>query len=150
MTLDILYNEMIKALKERNTFRKNVLSSLVDAVKKAGINNNCRDNIPEELVNSTLQKEQKTVQEMIDTCPPDREETLKEYKAKMEIVKEFAPQMITDHDEIFNLISKHLAELGIIPTAINKGNIMKNVMPKLKGKVDMGIANKIINTEILK
>ena len=76
MTLEILQKEMIYALKSGNKFRKDVLSTLVGAVKKAGIDNQCRDNIPESLVDTILIKEQKTMQEMIDTCPVERAEML--------------------------------------------------------------------------
>ena len=91
MELKVLQNEMVAALKARNKFRKDVISSLVGAVKKAAIDKNCRDNVTEELVNAVLIKEQKTMQEMIDTCPAERAETLAAYNEKMKIIKEFAP-----------------------------------------------------------
>lgn len=69
MTLEILQSEMISAMKAKDKLRKDTISSLVSAVKKAGIDNKCRDNISETLVDTTLIKEQKTMQEMIDTCP---------------------------------------------------------------------------------
>ena len=58
MELKVLQNEMVAALKARNKFRKDVISSLVGAVKKAAIDKNCRDNVTEELVNAVLIKEQ--------------------------------------------------------------------------------------------
>ena len=144
MTLEFLQNEMITALKKGDKMRKDVLSSLVGAVKKAGIDNGCRDNIPESLVDTVLVKEQKTMQEMIDTCPAEREEILTVYKAKMDIIKEFAPQLLTDPTEIKNVVEAILAEANIELIKKNKGVIMKTIMPKFKGKADMGIVNKVI------
>ena len=144
MTLEFLQNEMITALKKGDKMRKDVLSSLVGAVKKAGIDNGCRDNIPESLVDAVLVKEQKTMQEMIDTCPAEREEILTVYKAKMDIIKEFAPQLLTDPTEIKNAVEAILSEANIELTKKNKGVIMKIIMPKFKGKADMGIVNKVI------
>ena len=109
MTLEFLQNEMITALKKGDKMRKDVLSSLVGAVKKAGIDNRCRDNIPESLVDAVLVKEQKTMQEMIDTCPAERKEILMVYKVKMDIIKEFAPQLLTDPTEIKNAVEAILA-----------------------------------------
>ena len=144
MTLEFLQNEMITALKKGDKMRKDVLSSLVGAVKKAGIDNGCRDNIPESLVDAVLVKEQKTMQEMIDTCPAEREEILTVYKAKMDIIKEFAPQLLTDPTEIKNAVEAILSEANIELTKKNKGVIMKIILPKFQGKADMGIVNKVI------
>lgn len=144
MTLEILQKEMILALKRCDKIRKEVLSGLVDAVKKAAIDNKCRDNISETLVNTVLIKEQKTMQEMIDTCPSDRVDTLKLYHEKMKIIKEFAPQLINDPTEIRNMIKEIFSEVSIEPVRKNKGVIMKSVMPKFKGKADMSIVSKVI------
>lgn len=148
MTLEVLQKEMISALKSGDKFRKDVLSTLVGAVKKAGIDNQCRDNIPESLVDTVLIKEQKTMQEMIDTCPAERAETLAAYTAKMQIIKEFAPQLLTDPVEIKASVEAILAEAGIEPLKKNKGAVMKTLMPKFKGKADMSIVNQVIG-EIL-
>ena len=91
MTLEVLQNEMIAAMKEHNKIRKDTISSLIGAVKKAAIDKMCKDNITEELVNEVLLKEKKTMQEMIDTCPMERVATLEEYYTKMNIINEFVP-----------------------------------------------------------
>lgn len=147
MTLEVLQSAMIAAMKERNKSRKDSISSLISAVKKAAIDKMCRDNIPEELVNEVILKEKKTVQEMVDTCPAERVDLLEEYKARLEVINEFAPQLISDEGELKALIESILATLG--DEANNKGAVMKAVMPQLKGKVDMKVANKVLN-EMLK
>lgn len=147
MTLEILQKEMIAAMKAKDKIRKDTISSIIGNIKTAAINDNCRNDISEQFVDKVLLKEQKTMQEMIDTCPAERAETLAEYKAKMEVIKEFAPQLLTDEEEIKNKIHSILAATNIPKD--NKGAVMKVVMPQLKGKVDMKVANKVLN-EILK
>lgn len=137
MELKVLQNEMVAALKARNKFRKDVISSLVGAVKKAAIDKNCRDNITEELVNAVLIKEQKTMQEMIDTCPVTRPEVLAEYTAKKQIIDEFAPQVITDPVQIKVMVEA----IGIDLTKKNRGAIMKVLKDNL---VDMKVANQVV------
>ena len=149
MTLETLQREMISALKSGDKFRKDVLSTLVGAVKKAGIDNQCRDNIPESLVDTVLIKEQKTMQEMIDTCPAERAETLAAYNEKMKIIKEFAPQLLTDPVEIRTSVKAILAEAGIEPIKKNKGLVMKTLMPKFKGKADMKLVNEIVREKLI-
>lgn len=145
MKLETLQNEMVTAMKNKDKFRKQVISDLIAAVKKVAIDKNCRDNITEIMVDEVLLKCKKTAQEMIDTCPVDRVETLKEYEEQMKIISEFAPTLITDETTLSHMVLTSLEENGIEPTKQNKGLVMKTVMPKLKGKVDMAVANKVIS-----
>lgn len=152
MILDTLQKEMIAAMKSKNKARKDVISSLIAAVKKVGIDKGCRDNITEDIVNDVLLKEQKNMQEMIATCPAEREDLMQEYTYRRDVICEFAPKLITDENEISELILKicskeFLYDTDTYPLTFNKsdkGKIMKVVMPELKGKVDMKIANKVL------
>ena len=83
---------------------------------------------------------------MIAGCPSNRPELLAEYERKLSIIKSFAPQIIENEEEIHFLITAALANAGIEPSTENKGQIMKTVMPVLKGKVNMKIANQVIST----
>ena len=147
MTLETLQKEMIAAMKNKDKVRKDVLSSLIGAIKKAAIDQKCKENITEKLVDEVILKEKKTVQEMIDTCPADREILLLEYKSKMEVINEFAPQLVTDENEIKQMIYRIISSVDIQESG--QKAVMKAVMPKLKGKVDMKVANKVL-VEILK
>ena len=144
MTLEKLQSEMIQAMKNQDKTRKLVLSSLVDAVKKAAIDKNCRDNITESMVDEVLLKYKKMVQEMIYTCPADRVATLKEYKNQMAIVSEFAPILITDETDIELAVRRLILDNNIEPIKSNRGAIMKLVAANLKGKADMSIVSKVV------
>ena len=143
MTLEILQNEMIKSMKSGNKFRKNVIASLVDDVKKAAINKNCRDNITEVMVDEVLLKCKKTAQEMIDTCPAGRIDLLTQYNNQLDIINEFAPTLMTDENEIKSAIIDVVND-EIEFTKSNKGKIMKVISPVFKGKADMSIVNKVV------
>lgn len=144
MKLEILQSEMIQAMKNKNKFRKQVISELIASVKKAAIDKNCRDNISESMVDEVLLKCKKTAQEMIDTCPADRVDTLNEYQEQMKIISEFAPVLITNEADICQMINDALTKNGIEPTKQNKGQVMKTIMPMFKGKADMGVVNKVV------
>lgn len=142
MTLETLQKEMVAAMKNKDKARKDTISALIGNIKTAAINENCRNNIPEELVNRIILKEKKTVQEMIDTCPADRTETLTEYTQRMKVIDEFAPHMMNEDEvraALYNIID------NVDSVQLGKGAIMKIVMPKLKGKADGKIINKIVS-----
>lgn len=146
MTLEHLQEARILAMKNRDKVRSNVLSDMIDSVQKASITQSGRVEITEKLVNDTLIKYQKTIQEMIDTCPYNRTDKLDEYTANMTIVKEYAPQLITDESEISTLISTIVADNAITMAKENKGNIMRLVSMYLRGKVDMAVAAKVVTS----
>ena len=146
MTLKILQDNMIMALKAKDKVRKDTLSALIGAVKKAAIDERCREEIPDELVDRVILKEKKTVQEMIDTCPADREELLAEYRERLGIIEIFAPVMMSE-EEVKQFIDDAIA-VGEVDCS-NKGKMMKYVSPKLKGRADMKMVNQIV-TEFCK
>ena len=137
LTLEILQAEMITAMKNKDKIRKDTISSLVQAIKKFEIDNKCKDNITNEQLSSVILKEKKTMQEMIDTCPADRTDTLAEFNARMAIINEFAPSLMDNEDAIKTFVQN----LGIEPIKSNRGEIMK----ALKGKADMKIANQVVS-----
>ena len=143
MTLEMLSKEMIIAMKNKDKLRKDTISALIGAVKKAGIDKGCRDNIPESLVTEVILKEQKTINEMIDTCPKDRTETLIEYMARAAVIAEFAPTMMTE-DEIAMELDMYCTLEGLELTKANRAAIMRGFMPTIKGRADGKLANKVI------
>ena len=82
MTLDILNRDKIAAWKAGDIERKNALTNMVDAVNKASMTAKGRVEITEQLVNETLQKYQKTVQEQYDTCPDSAEDAKRDAELK--------------------------------------------------------------------
>ena len=144
MTLEKLQSEMVQALKNGDKFRKGVIADIVGNVKKAAIDKKCRDNITEELVDEMLLKCKKTAQEMIETCPAERVETLAEYKKQLEIINEFAPRLITDPIAIEVLVADYAKEANIELVKSNRGAIMKLLATNLKGRADMAIVSKVV------
>ncbi len=140
MTLEKLQKDMISAMKARDKERKDSISSLVSAVKKVGIDNGCRDNIPEDIVDSVILKEIKSVKEQIDTCPADRTDLLEQYKARYDVFNEYAPKLLSE-DEVKDILTTKFAD--VIATK-NKGQIMKTVMAELKGKADGKVINQVV------
>ena len=140
MKLKDLQDAMIAAMKAKDKARKDSISALVSAVKKAGIDAGCRDDIPEDMVSQVILKELKSVKEQIDTCPASREDLLAEYKERYEVMSEFAPKLLSA-EEVKEILTSKFAE--VLATK-NKGMIMKTVMGELKGKADGKVINQVV------
>ncbi len=141
MQFNTLQKDMMAAMKARDKARKDSISVLVSAAKKLAIDEGCRDDIPDELVDRAILKEIKSVKEQIDTCPAERTELMDQYKATLAVMEEYAPKMLSE-EEILSILNDKFAE--VIATR-NKGQIMKAVMAELKGKADGKLINKVVS-----
>lgn len=140
MQFEQLQKDMVAAMKARDKVRKDAISALVSAAKKVAIDEGCREDIPEELVDRVILKEIKSVKEQLDSCPDSRADLKEEYQARFNIFEEYAPKMMSA-EEVEKFISEKFAE---IVASKNKGMIMKNVMPELKGKAEGSVINQVV------
>ena len=140
MTIDILRQDMVAAMKAKDKETKDAISSLIAAVKKAAIDEGVRDDIPETLVDKIILKELKSIKEQIDTCPDERAELKAEYTKTYEIVQKYAPKVLSE-DEIKEIIKTKYSDA--LATK-NRGMIMKAVMGELNGKADGKLINQVV------
>ena len=140
MQLETMRKDMVAAMKAHDKVRKEAVSSLISAVKKAAIDAGCRDDIPESMVDQVILKELKTVKEQVDTCPDSRQDLKEEYQARYNIIQEYAPKLLSE-EEIQAVLEEKFADL--LATK-NKGQIMKAVMGELKGKADGKVINQVV------
>lgn len=135
-----LQDDMIAAMKARDKVRKDAISTLVSAAKKVAIDEGCRDDIKDELVDRVILKEIKSVREQLETCPESRGDLRAEYQTRYDIFMEYAPKMMSE-EEVKNFITEKFAE---VVAGKNKGLIMKTVMPELKGKAEGSVINQVV------
>ena len=145
MTFEQILSEKTRAMKTGDKTRIKVLNDIIILVQKEQTKGKTKIEATEEMVAACATKAQKTLEEMVATCPNTAEyaERLADYTAQLAIATEYAPKMITDPEEIARMVID--AVDGTIEMTIrNKGQIMRVVMPALKGKADMAVANKVI------
>lgn len=140
MELAVLQKDMIAAMKAKDKPRKDAISALVSAVKKAGIDAGCREDIPSEMVDKVILKEMKTAKEQVDTCPAERAELKAEYQFRYDVIASYAPQLLS-MEEVKAILQEKFAD--VLATG-NKGMIMKTVMGELKGKADGKVINQAV------
>lgn len=145
--IEIVRNQMMQAMKNKDKERKDALSMLLSALKSKAIDK--RADLTEQEENEVVLKEIKQAQETMESAPADRTDIIEECKNKINVYSEFAPKQM-DENEIRQTIKDVLLSIGLEnPTAKEKGIIMKNLMPLVKGKADGALVNKIVG-EFLK
>ena len=140
MNIESLRKDMVAAMKAKDKPRKEAISSLVSAVKKAAIDAGCREDIPEDIVDRVILKELKTAKEQIDTCPESRTDLKEEYQFRYDVISEYAPKLLSA-EEVKAILTEKFAD--VLATK-NKGMIMKAVMGELKGKADGKVINQVV------
>ena len=140
--IDEVRSAMVAAMKAKDKDTKETLSALLAALKNKAIDK--RTDLTEEEEVQVILKEIKQTKESLEMTPSDRTDMIEECKRRLAVLETFAPKMM-DADEIKAVVESVLSELGITaPTAKDKGRIMKELMPKVKGKADGKLVNDIL------
>ncbi|MGE4547915.1 MAG: GatB/YqeY domain-containing protein [Intestinibacillus sp.] len=136
--------EMMAAMKAKDAARKGVLSGLLSALKAAAIDKRADLTGEEEL--AVVSREAKQTRETLESTPADRTEILEECRVKLSVLGDFLPAQM-DEAEIRRTIEETLAALGLkAPTTRDKGVIMKELMPRVRGKAEGKQVNAILAT----
>ena len=114
--IDAVRAEMVTAMKNKEKERKESLSMLLSALKNKAI---------DKRADLTEEEEYAVV-------------------ARLAVLSEFAPEEMSE-DAIRAVIQEVIASLGIeSPSGKDKGKIMKELMPRVKGKADGALVNKLV------
>ena len=137
--------DMIKAMKDRNKQRKNVLSYLLGQIKNVSIDK--RRDLTDDEVNEVINKQIKQTQDVLDITPDDRQDIKEENEYTLSVLKEYAPVMM-DQNSIRHEIYATCSDMGVEVsslTAKDKGKLMGCLMPKVKGKADGKLVNQLVS-----
>ena len=135
---------MMAAMKNKDKVRKDALSALLSAMKSKAIDN--KGELTDDDAIAVVAREIKQLKETMDTAPESYVEVKEECAAKIAVLSEFMPKQM-DVEEIKEVIAGVLASLGLEkPEAKQKGIIMKNLMPLVKGKADGKLVNDVLAT----
>ena len=141
---DEVRKAMVDAMKAKDKDTKDTLSLLLAALKNKAIDK--RADLTEEEEVQVILKEIKQTKESLEMTPSDRTDMIEECKRRLAVLETFAPKMM-DADEIKAVVESVLSELGITaPTAKDKGRILKELMPKVKGNADGKLVNEIVGS----
>ena len=143
--IDEIRSAMVAAMKAGEKEKKETLSMLLAALKNKQIDK--RADLTEEEEIQVIMKEIKQTKETLETTNClHRTDIIEECNRRLTVLEAYAPKMMGE-DEIKAIIEGVLSELGIEnPTGKDKGNIMKHLMPKVKGKADGKLVNDLVST----
>ncbi|MBD5392812.1 MAG: GatB/YqeY domain-containing protein [Lachnospiraceae bacterium] len=140
--IDEVRSQMMAAMKNKEKDRKDALSMLLSALKNKAIDKRADLTQAEEF--EVVKKEIKQTKETMELAPSDRTDIIEACEKRLAVYQEFAPEDMSE-EAIRAEVSAVLESLGITePSATCKGKVMKELMPRVKGKADGGLVNKIV------
>ena len=138
--IDEVRSQMVEAMKSKDKPRKDALSMLLSALKNKAIDK--REDLTEAEEFEVVKKEMKQTKETMELAPEDREDIKEACRIRLSVYQKFAPEEMSE-DAIRETVKQVLESLGITePSGKDKGKVMKELMPKVKGRADGG--NKIV------
>lgn len=139
---DKVRSEMVAAMKNKEKDRKDALSMLLSALKNKAIDK--REDLTEAEEFEVVKKEIKQTKETMELAPADREDIKEACEKRLAVYQEFAPEEMSE-EAVLAEVKAVLAALAIdAPSMKDKGKVMKELMPKVKGRADGGMVNKIV------
>lgn len=142
MTLkDRLLSDMRAAMKERDSFRKSVLSMVRAAVLQ--IEKDKKTQLDDQGVIEVLAKEIKSRKEAIKMFKQgERQDLIDKSQREIEILGEYLPPQFSEV-EIKDIIAEAIDKTGA-DSLKDMGKVMGAVMPKLKGRAEGSTVSKLV------
>ena len=139
---DKVRSEMVAAMKNKEKDRKDALSMLLSALKNKAIDK--REDLTEAEEFEVVKKEIKQTKETMELAPADREDIKEACEKRLAVYQEFAPEEMSE-EAVLAEVKAVLAALAIdAPSMKDKGKVMQELMPRVQGRADGGMVNKIV------
>ena len=140
--IDEVRAQMMEAMKNKNKDRKDALSMLLSALKNKAIDKRADLTQAEEY--EVVKKEIKQTRETMELAPTERTDIKEACEIRLAVYQEFAPEEMSE-ESIRAQVKEVLEVLGITePSGKDKGKVMKELMPRVKGRADGSLVNKIV------
>lgn len=146
MLIEKINKDYIKAMKEKDTLKANILNMLRSAIKYKEIENREKE-ISDEDVIDLVKKEIKRHEESIEMYKTGGRKDLQEKEEKeLQVLKSYLPEQISE-DEVKRIISEIILKLNA--TSKNDfGKVMKEAMSQLRGKAEGSLIKRVVEESL--
>ena len=140
-----LTDNLKQAMKDGDTEKRSVLRLLMSSIKNAEIAK--QTTLENADILGIIAKDVKQHQESIEAFKQgNRQDLVAKEEAEMAILQEYLPRQMS-HEEIVEAAREVIAEVGAQGPA-DKGKVMKELIPRLKGRADGKEINEVV-TQLL-
>ncbi|MGG3960876.1 GatB/YqeY domain-containing protein [Geobacillus stearothermophilus] len=144
--LDRLNDDMKQAMKNKEKEKLSVLRMLKAALQNEAIKLG-KSPLSEDEELTVLSRELKQRKDSLREFEnAGRSDLVEKVKTEIDIVQSYMPKPLTE-DELRELIEQTIKEVGASSKA-DMGKVMSAIMPKVKGKADGSLVNKLVQQQL--
>ena len=145
MLREKIAQDMRDAMKARESGRVGALRMLMAAVKNTEVEK--RHDLSDDEVLDVVTKEAKRRRESIEAFEKGgRTDLVEKESAELTVLEAYLPERLSD-DELAALVDAAIAETGA-STPKQMGDVMKALMPKLRGRADGGQVSALVKAKL--
>ncbi|MCU4766148.1 GatB/YqeY domain-containing protein [Bacillus toyonensis] len=136
-----LNDDMKQAMKNKQKEKLTVIRMVKAALQNEGIK--LQHTLTEEEELTVLAREVKQYKDsLLEFKKAGREDLVDKLQSEIQILSAYLPEQLTEED-LIDVIKQVISEVGAISKA-DMGKVMTAVMPKVKGKTDGSLVNKLV------
>lgn len=136
-----LMEDLKSSMKNKDKVRKNVITMVRSAIKQREVDE--RIELEDEDIINIISKQVKQKRDAIEDFEKgNRQDLVDLTQQEINILMEYLPKQLTE-DELEEIVKKSIEKVGAT-TIKDIGKVMSDVLPKVKGKADGSMVNKIV------
>ncbi|MED2980343.1 GatB/YqeY domain-containing protein [Bacillus thuringiensis] len=136
-----LNDDMKQAMKNKQKEKLTVIRMVKAALQNEGIK--LQHTLTEEEEVTVLAREVKQYKDsLLEFKKAGREDLVNKLQSEIQILSAYLPEQLTE-EELIDVIKQVISEVGATSKA-DMGKVMTAVMPKVKGKTDGSLVNKLV------
>ncbi|AAP11219.1 TPA: GatB/YqeY domain-containing protein [Bacillus thuringiensis] len=136
-----LNDDMKQAMKNKQKEKLTVIRMVKAALQNEGIK--LQHTLTEEEEITVLAREVKQYKDsLLEFKKAGREDLVNKLQSEIQILSAYLPEQLTE-EELVDVIKQVISEVGATSKA-DMGKVMTAVMPKVKGKTDGSLVNKLV------
>ncbi|RFB17563.1 GatB/YqeY domain-containing protein [Bacillus sp. HNG] len=144
--LERLNNDMKTAMKNKEKDRLSVIRMVKAALQNEGIKLGTSE-LTEEAELTVLTRELKQRKDSLrEFSNAGREDLVNKIQTEIEILEVYLPEQLSEED-LVEIVKETVQEVNASSKA-DMGKVMAAIMPKVKGKADGGLVNKIVQQQL--
>ncbi|MFX3616045.1 MAG: GatB/YqeY domain-containing protein [Sporolactobacillus sp.] len=143
--IDRLNTDMKEAMKAREKARLSVIRMLKASLHNESIKigNPLSDDEALAVLTRELKQRKDSLQEFENA---GRQDLVDEVSVEIAIVQSYMPEQLSE-DELQSIVDETISEVGAA-SKTDIGKVMKAIMPKVKGRADGGLINRLVRSKL--
>lgn len=144
--LERLNNDMKQAMRNKEKDRLSVIRMVKSSLQNEGIKLG-KSELSEDEELTVLSRELKQRKDSLqEFSNAGREDLVNKLQEEIHVLEVYMPKQLSE-EEVAQIVSETIAEIGASSKA-DMGKVMSAIMPKVKGKADGSLVNRIVQQQL--